>query len=264
MKTILKSILKAGKQAYVKHSQAYFRITGHKVDCNICHYRANRLFSDCWHRYVSCPSCGSGVRHRLVWATSTLLQEHRHLFQNKQVLHFAPNEWLGKRIRAVASEYKTADLLAEGYAYPHIDYNIDISKMTILEGERFDCIVACDVLEHVPQQLAAIQEMFRVLKPGGFAVLTVPQRDDLEFTLEDLSISDPQLRKKMFGQEDHLRIYGRDFPDLLSSQGFQVRVVDAMSFEERIRERYVLYPPVASPNPLATNNRKVYLAMKAA
>ncbi|MBD2752292.1 class I SAM-dependent methyltransferase [Spirosoma validum] len=260
----LKSIKRAVKGTYIQASQVYYNVAGNAVECNICHYKADHLVSDAWHRHSYCPNCGSTVRHRLLMATFSLLESFRFekLIQNKSVLHFAPEKHLEKIMRNQAGTYKTADFLADGYSYNHIDYNIDISAMNAIADASFDCVIACDVLEHVPNHLRAIDEIYRVLKPGGYCVLTIPQKDNLEHTIEDLSITSPQERERTFGQVDHLRIYGDDFVDMLTNSGFSVTAVDEHFFDKEVAERYVLFPPVLSKHPLATNYRKVFFGQK--
>jgi SAM-dependent methyltransferase len=131
-----------------------------------------------------------------------------------------------------------------------------------VESGEYDLLIACDVLEHVKDDKLAMREVSRVLRGGGYAILTVPQKDGLEVTYEDPTITDPLERKKHFGQLDHLRFYGQDFPRFLEAAGFQVAVVDEKSFPEAIVKKHVLFPPILSTTPLATNYRKVFFAHK--
>ena len=157
--------------------------------------------------------------------------------------------------------YLTADLLAQGYEY-EIDMQLDLSDMASIQACHFDTIIACDVLEHVPEHLAAIAEIFRTLKPGGCAVLTVPQQDGLLTTREDPGITDPLERERLYGQRDHLRMYGKDFTELLKGAGFDVTAIAASSFPPELVEKYVLFPPIPSHHPLVTNYRTVFFAFK--
>jgi hypothetical protein len=90
----------------------------------------------------------------------------------------------------------------------------------------------------------------------------VPQQDHLEKTWGDPSITDPEQRLKQFGQRDHVRIFGDDTPQLLESVGFRVRVVTEKDFPADVARKHVLFPPVLSKRPLATNYRKVFFAQK--
>ena len=244
----------------------YFTAFPHEVECNICEWVDTKLLSDPWHPHVICPGCGSKIRQRLFWAAVTHIEELRiaKIFNNKRVLHFAPDKCLTKRLSKEAQQYTTADFLAEGYSYKHIDLNLDISDMKAVDDEAFDCVIAFDVLEHVPDYLRAIEETNRVLAPGGYCIFTVPQQDDLETTFEDLTITDPKERERTYGQWDHLRIYGNDFKDKIASRGFEVTLVSRDDFDDDLVCKSVLYPPVVSDNPLATNNRLVYFGKKVA
>ena len=69
------------------------------------------------------------------------------------------------------------------------------------------------------------KEVLRVLKPGGMAILQVPLTL-VSNTIEDPSIVDPRKRERVFGQRDHLRIYGKDYKEKLEKAGFTVRIED--------------------------------------
>jgi hypothetical protein len=116
----------------------------------------------------------------------------------------------------------------------------------------------------VPDHMQGMREIQRVLAPGGTAILTVPQQDGLEKTWGDPAITDPKERQRLFGQDDHVRIFGNDVPDLLQSVGFNVRVITEKDFPTDIVRKHVLFPPVLSTRPLATNHRKVFFAQKLA
>ena len=252
------------KMIFVQTSQIYFAFAKNKVECNICHYKANRLDSDCWHLYTECPNCGSGVRHRLLWAILEHLEDFsfKKIIEEKNVLHLAPEKNLGNLIKQYAKSYKTADFLAEGYSYAKIDFIIDISNMPSIEDESFDCVIACDVLEHVPSHINGIKEVCRILKKGGHCIFTVPQRDNLKITYEDLSITNPIEREKAFGQFNHLRIYGDDFSSLLEKCGFKVTAINEKFFSEEVAEKNVLSPPILSEKENVTNFRKVFIGVK--
>jgi predicted SAM-dependent methyltransferase len=239
-------------------------LSGKNVECNLCHYKAAKLNSDDWHANIVCPKCGSQVRQRLLWASLTLLDivNSKKIIKDKDVLHFAPDYQLSILIKQIASKYKTADFLTEGYSYNTIDYKIDISDMKEISGASYDCLIACDVLEHVPYHINALKETYRVLKPNGYCIFTVPQKDHLEKTYEDISEMDPGLREEKFGQFDHMRIYGDDFADLLKENGFEVTIIDENSFAKKDDIKYVLSPLVKSTRPMATNYRKVFFGRK--
>ena len=147
------------------------------------------------------------------------------------VLHVAPEEVFEKLLRhQLGDDYLTADLLN-----PRAMVKMDITDIRYPD-ESFDVIYCSHVLEHVPDDRKAMHEFFRVLKPSGWAVLLVPIIG--ERTFEDSSITDPIQRSKLFGQEDHVRNYGRDYVDRLRGAGFYVEEVlpaDFLSQEEIVR-----------------------------
>jgi SAM-dependent methyltransferase len=122
-------------------------------------------------------------------------------------------------------ERVTADL------YAPADLRLDISDMDLPDGS-FDLILCSHVLEHVPDDRAAMSELRRVLADGGLALLLVPYRADLP-TYEDPSIRSPLDRMQAFGQQDHVRIYGTDLVDRLRAAGFDVEDRTAADLFER-------------------------------
>ena len=79
------------------------------------------------------------------------------------------------------------------------------------DENTFDVVFCNHVLEHIPDDTKAMKELFRVLKPKGMAVLQIPQDLNRETTFEDNSITDKKERAKIFGQYDHVRVYGKDY-----------------------------------------------------
>jgi SAM-dependent methyltransferase len=204
------------------------------------------------------------VRQRLLVASFQLLDDFHFdkIIRDKKVLHFAPEASVGTLIKGIAKDYKTADFFAEGYSYDDIDYNLDISNMEAIEDESFNCVIACDVLEHVPHHIKGMKEVHRILTKGGYCIFTVPQKDNLKETFEDPTITDKKQREEVFGQFDHLRIYGDDFKSLLQDCGFTVTAVTEQFFDPKTVKKFVLFPPVLSKHPLATNYRKVFFGKK--
>ncbi len=232
-----------------------------RVECNVCGWQGKRLLSDVWHKHSVCPRCRSGVRHRLLAAALAQIEplSFEAIVENKCVLHFAPEPTMQDRVRSHAAIYLTAD-----YLNPRRDLQLDISDMHTIGDGDFELLIACDVLEHVEDDRRAMREIHRVLSPGGFAILTVPQKDHLAETFEDPSIVDPAERERVYGQCDHLRIYGDDFQTRLEQAGFEVIPVSERDFPTAQVQRHVLFPPELSTHPLATNYRKVYFAHRPA
>lgn len=171
---------------------------------------------------VLSPSTLSLERHRLLWL---YLKDHTGFFsKNLKVLHFAPEQAFYKRFRKLSNlDYTTTDLNS-----PLADVKADICDLPF-ENHSFDFILCNHVLEHIPDDKLAMQELYRVLKPGGTAILQIPQELDRALTFQDDSITDPKERAKIFGQYDHVRIYGRDYFDKLRQIGFKVEEVDLTS-----------------------------------
>jgi SAM-dependent methyltransferase len=173
------------------------------------------------------------------------------------ILHFAPEEIVTSVIRDKSAQYVTADNFRKD-----CDFRLDISHMPQIKDNQFDVVIAFDVLEHVPDYLKALEEVHRILCSKGIAIYTVPQKDNLEHTYEDLTIVTPEDREKHFGHFDHLRIYGDDFSRIVENKGFSVTAVNESYFSEYIVRKHVLSPPILSKHPLATNYRKVFFCQK--
>jgi predicted SAM-dependent methyltransferase len=168
---------------------------------------------------VLSPSTLSLERHRLLWL---FLKKETDFFKKPyKVLHFAPEQAFYKRFKKLKNlEYTTTDLNS-----PLADVKADITKLPF-EDESFDVILCNHVLEHIKEDTQAMKELLRVLKKGGWAIIQIPQDLDRKTTFEDDSITDQKERTKIFGQYDHVRIYGLDYFDKLKSIGFEVEPVE--------------------------------------
>ncbi len=167
---------------------------------------------------VLSPSTLSLERHRLLWLY--LLNETDFFMSKKKVLHMAPEQCFLKRFKKLNHDYTTADLYS-----PIADVKADITNLPF-EDNSFDIVFCNHVLEHIPDDTKAMQELHRVLKSGGMGIFQIPQDLNREKTFEDDSITDPKERAKIFGQYDHVRVYGRDYFDKLRSIGFRVKEVN--------------------------------------
>ncbi|APG60204.1 class I SAM-dependent methyltransferase [Christiangramia salexigens] len=183
---------------------------------------------------VLSPSTLSLERHRLLWL---YLKNETGFFKKPlKVLHFAPEQAFYKRFRKLSNlDYTTTDLNS-----PLADVKADICNLPF-EEESFDFILCNHVLEHIPDDKKAMQELYRILRPGGMAILQIPQDLEREETFQDDSITDPKQRAEIFGQYDHVRVYGRDYFDKLRNIGFKVEEVDYTStLDEKLIDRYRL------------------------
>jgi SAM-dependent methyltransferase len=132
----------------------------------------------------------------------------------KRILHFAPEPQLSRYIGGAGpEEYVRCDL------YPWAD---DISKADLLAlpfpDSHFDLLIANHVLEHVKNDRLAVREITRVLTPGGYAILQTPFSSMLEHTWEDSGVTSEDARLQAFGQEDHVRLFGRDIFERIAQQ----------------------------------------------
>jgi SAM-dependent methyltransferase len=168
---------------------------------------------------VLSPSTLSLERHRLLWLY--LKNETNFFTQPHKLLHFAPEQAFYKRFKKLKNiDYTTTDLNS-----PLADVKADICDLPFADN-AFDVILCNHVLEHIPNDTKAMQELYRILKPGGWGIFQIPQDLKREKTFEDNSITDKKERARIFGQYDHVRIYGRDYFDKLRSVGFTVEEVD--------------------------------------
>lgn len=232
-----------------------------RVQCNLCGWRGRRFISDAWHKHIKCPACGSNTRHRLFFCILQHSEEFsaEKMIKGRSVLHFAPERIVSLQVKNAARHYLTAD-----FNRKDCDLQIDMSNMPDVATDSVDTVIAFDVLEHVFNYKQALAEIWRILAPGGFAIFTVPQKDHLPETYENPAINSPEERTKHFGQWDHVRMFGDDFPQLVASKGFRVTAVDETIFPEALRRKHVLFPPELSSHPLATNFRKVFFCQKKA
>ena len=185
---------------------------------------------------VLSPSTLSLERHRLLWL---YLQNETDFFTKElKVLHFAPEQAFYKRFR----KQKNLNCTTTDLESPLADVKADICDLPF-EDNSFDFILCNHVLEHIPDDKKAMQELYRILKPGGIGVFQIPLDLNREFTFEDDSIVDKAERAEVFGQYDHVRVYGRDFFDKLRAVGFKVDEVDyTNNLGPELVQKYCLEP----------------------
>lgn len=175
---------------------------------------------------VLAPSTLSLERHRFLWL---YLKRRTSFFSTPQkVLHIAPEQCFFKRFKKQKNlSYLTCDLHS-----PLADLKADICNLP-LESNTFDVVFCNHVLEHVNEDKKAMQELFRVLKPGGYGIFQVPQDLNRTSTYEDFKITSPKERQKHFGQYDHVRIYGIDYFEKLRKVGFEVTEIKCSELADR-------------------------------
>lgn len=208
---------------------------GRAVECPLCGSRF-RHFRHRWNaESVICWRCGSHERHRALWLLVGELRPDL-LARTRSLLHFAPEPALAERFAAREGlRYVTADI-EPGRG------ELELDVMAIdLDDDSFDAVICSHVLEHVPDDRAAMRELCRIVVSGGWAIVMVPLDHGLAETREDPGITDPGERRRVFWQEDHLRLYGPDIAGRLEEAGFAVerlRVWDLVG--EEGAERYRL------------------------
>lgn len=171
---------------------------------------------------VLAPGTLSLERHRLFWLY--LKNETTFFSAPLRVLHFAPEQAFVQKFKKQKNlTYTTTDLNS-----PIADVKADICDLPFKDNS-FDFIICNHVLEHIPDDTKAMQELYRVLAPSGTAVVQVPYDAKREITFEDNTITDQSERTRIFGQYDHLRVYGMDYFKKLSSIGFNVNALDYTS-----------------------------------
>jgi SAM-dependent methyltransferase len=182
--------------------------------CPICGYEG--IFISVGHppRWdARCPQCGSRERHRLthLWMT----EGGGDRLAGRRILHFAPEKTVMRQMRDNPL-YETADLHQKG-----VTHQIDITQVPLPDA-GYDVVIAHHVLEHIDDDRQAMRELFRLLIPGGFAILTTPINASRQATYENPAITTPEARHAHFSAEDHKRYYGLDFADRLAAVGFAV------------------------------------------
>ena len=205
---------------------------GNRLECPFCgwhfrHFKAagfhypviieNRVIGGHWHRDNVCPRCLSNARERLAYL---YLKDRTSLFETPvQLLHIAPEPQLAATLKNQSNiQYISADLMDSA-----VLTRLNIQEMPFSD-QSFDVIICNHVMEHVGDDVAAMREVHRVLKPDGWALLQVPIALVLNETIEDPAATTDSDRIERFGQEDHVRLYARqDYIKRLESAGFKVQ-----------------------------------------
>lgn len=231
-----------------------YHYRGDTFVCPVCGYHGRALapigfdldvlkekqVSGAGRRNAGCFNCGAIDRERLVHVYLRDVLGIYGRLASSRILHIAPDELITRFLRASNTlEYVCGDKYTEGYAYADNVRNMDVTDLPFA-ADHFDLVICNHVLEHVPDDARAMREILRVLKPGGHAVLQVPLSANSPTTIEDPSIADPKERERVYGQFDHLRLYGQDYGDRLKAAGFRVERLQLAQRKEF--ERYGLNP----------------------
>lgn len=171
-----------------------------------------------------CPSCGSMERQRLLWK---YLEDKSQVFNGVplKILEIAPDKPFYEAFQTQASlAYYPCDLYPDRDKYASFSGSLlkeDVTRLSFADA-FFDIVLCNHVLEHIPDDALAMRELYRVMKQGGWGIFQVPVDYRREETYEDASIVSPWGREQAFGQRDHVRLYGRDYPSRLRNAGFKV------------------------------------------
>ncbi|MBT6161303.1 class I SAM-dependent methyltransferase [Flavobacteriaceae bacterium] len=193
-----------------------------------------------------CPGTLSLERHRLLWLY--LSRETDFLKKNLRVLHIAPEQVFYATFKALKNwDYTTTDLHS-----PLADVKADICALPF-ENDHYDLIFCNHVLEHIPDDQKAMKELYRILKKGGTLIAQVPLDENRNATFEDATVTDSKERTRIFGQYDHVRIYGLDYYERLNAIGFDARGIAYLkSLSKEEIQRFGL--PKAERIPVAVKN----------
>jgi len=217
-KIIPRKYLRVAGMYFLRAQYLFYK--GDNVECPCCKRKFKKFltYGVKPREGALCPWCLALERHRLLWK---YLEDKTDIYiRQLSVLHFAPEHQFQERLKAARNvTYLSCDL-----DMPTAMDKQDITQLTYSE-DSFDAILCNHVLEHIPEDAKAMKELYRVLKPGGWAILQTPMLNKEE-TLEDFSITDPQERERVFGQNDHVRIYGADKQKRLEAAGFTVILDD--------------------------------------
>jgi len=181
-----------------------------------------------------CPVCGSQDKARLF--ALFLNQKLGEIGQRERItlVHFAPEGGLSQFLKwDQRLNYRSADLFRDD-----VDDQVDLTNMKIYKDKSIDAFICSHILEHILDDKAAVSELYRALKVGGWGIVMVPILMTIDQTYEDITkVSDAE-RLKHFGQEDHVRIYAKsDFLNLLMGAGFFVKQLGQDHFGKDVFEK---------------------------
>jgi SAM-dependent methyltransferase len=231
--SLKKTLKKLLPTRFIVQNELFFRAfhgifyVGNAHQCGVCQKKL-KSFISLENGDLLCPFCGSLARNRRLWQ---LLNTEDHL-QGK-ILHFSPSRNIYRKLKKRPDlHYVTTDYEDEFIA----DFRFDITNIA-QETATFDRIICFHVLEHISNDIQAMQELYRVLKPGGKVFIQTPFKTGEIY--ENDSITSPEERLKHFGQEDHVRIYSPEgLKTRLKQVGFQVK---KLTFEPEDQDAYYGY-----------------------
>jgi SAM-dependent methyltransferase len=197
------------------------RFGGRRYRCPCCgmHARLFLPYGTPPRSNRACPSCGSLQRHRVL--AFYLRRELNISAASRRILHVAPE----RAIRSVLGSLRSGSYVTIDVKQPTVSARADLARLPFPDA-AFNIIICSHVLEHIPNDVACMAEMQRVLTASGRALIMVPVKRQLSATLEDPSLTDPDERLAVYGHREHVRYYGSDVADRLRTAGFAVDEVD--------------------------------------
>ena len=238
--TTLSTILRNHRLSALRGAALFLRgvlFLGHRYQCPCCGWRLRAFTTSSGVLATSesgyCPRCNAKARHRRLWL---YLQSRTELFSAPvSLLDIAPWRSLARRLRRTQNIRHVGVDLRSGSGVSVVG---DVAALPFA-SDRFDAALCIHVLEHVTADQRAMAELHRVLRPGGWAVVSVPIRLD-QPTHEDPAVTDPAERARLFGERGHVRFYGRDFAERLQAAGFDVNMDPADGVPPAVRRRFGL------------------------
>jgi SAM-dependent methyltransferase len=231
IKMILKAIIPERHRFVLRRFINTIRYFGWRYKCPICHSHLRKLLpfgfdfpvleekkiiGGGYRLNALCSVCYSTDRERLLYL---YLSKITNLFSDEvKLLHVAPEVGL----TAVLKKYSNIDYLTADLNSNTVMVKMDITDINYPDN-TFDVVICNHVLEHIIDDRKAMRELYRVLKPGGWAILQVPMSLSLSETYEDFSVTTRPEREEIFGQSDHVRIYAKDYCDRLQESGFKIK-----------------------------------------
>lgn len=224
------------KKTWLRVRGIYY--AGDQYHCPVCHHSFRTFLSGGFDLPVItekqivgagyrvndiCPLCQSTDRDRLVYLF--LKYKTDLLTEPNTLLHVAPEPALYRKLKRLKNlHYFPVTKYQEGLYYSDHIPSADLLDLSF-EGETYDWVICNHVLEHIEDDKKAMNEIFRILKPGGKALLQVPISFEMEKTYENPEIRTKEDREQHFGQFDHVRIYGKDYVQRLEAVGFEVSAI---------------------------------------
>lgn len=188
-------------------------------------------------KQYSCSRCGASDRERIyaLWIDRQL--EKNALTRSAKVIHFAPEPALSQRLQQIFASYETADFAMEG-----VHHKVDLQHLPFAD-ESYDFFICSHVLEHVDSDDKALDELYRITSRGGSGILVAPVIVGLDKTVEDPSVKDAAGRWRLFGQDDHVRLYAHDdYVNKIRSHGFRLEELGEAHFGKDVFHSLGLTP----------------------